>query len=54
MNERIIDIALKIKNVVEQNFFFPFMLVGQQEKSWIIELRYHGFFVEVSFLIDNE
>jgi hypothetical protein len=29
VNKGIIDIALKIKNVIKKNFIFPFMLVGQ-------------------------
>ena len=43
MNERIIDIALQIKDVIKRNFIFPFVLVGQQEKSGIIDCIYHCF-----------
>jgi hypothetical protein len=48
MNERIIDIALQIKNIIKRNFIFPFVLVGQQKKSGRLCLRYHGFVVEVN------
>ena len=43
VNERVIDVALQIKNVIKRNFVFPLVLVGQQEKSGILTWVYHDF-----------
>jgi hypothetical protein len=43
VNQRIINIALKIKYVIKKNFIFPFVLVGQQEKPRIFACIYHDF-----------